>query len=82
MSYSDKDKAKEHWNRCKDDVHEAGQHAASAASTVGHDFRAAAGEAAEAGKYAARRCGSSPSQIPRLYCTNGSELTRLMTSIH
>ena len=56
MSYSDKDKAKEHWNKSKDNAHEAGQHAASAASTVGHDFRAAAGEAAEAGKYAARRC--------------------------
>ncbi len=56
MSYSDKEKAKEHWNKSKDNAHEAGQHAASAASTVGHDFRAAAGEAAEAGKYAARRC--------------------------
>jgi len=55
MSYSDKDKAREHWNKSKDDANAAGQHAASAASTIGHDVRAAAGEAAQAGKYAAGR---------------------------
>ena len=56
MSYSDKDKAREHWNKSKSDADEAGQHAASAAKTVGHDLRAAADQAAQAGKYAVGRC--------------------------
>lgn len=49
--------AREHGQKAEDYTKQAGQHTASAASTVGHDIRAAGEQAAEAAKYVGARCG-------------------------
>ncbi len=43
--------ATHHAQKAEDAVNQAGQHAASAASTVGHDIRQAGHQAAEAARY-------------------------------
>ena len=48
--------AREHYEKAEDYTKQAGQHTASAASTVGHDLRAAGEQIAEASKYIGSRC--------------------------
>ena len=52
--------AKEHYEKAEDYTKQAGQHTASAASTVGHDLRAAGEQLAEAGKSIGSRCSPTP----------------------
>lgn len=48
--------ARQHADNAEDAFNQAGQHAASAASTVGHDIRRAGQQAAEAARYVGGRC--------------------------
>ena len=47
--------AREHLHKASDDTAKAGQHAASAAQTVGHDLRSAADQAGQAASHMGRR---------------------------
>lgn len=56
--------AREHYEKAEDYTKQAGQHTASAASTVGHDLRAAGEQIAEASKYIGSRCSLHTQPMP------------------